>query len=180
VKNLIIGERTMKHIAKTLFLVVVVIISLGHLLAQSKRPLEFDDLLRVKRISEPALSPDGRWIVFTVTIPDKEANKNRSDLWIISAEGGAPRQLTSDPANEKAAAWSPNAKTIAFQSDRSGMCQIWLINPDGTNERLLGTTSTESTQPVWSPDGNSIAYVSTVSPEFSNRPFAESNQSSMS
>ena len=74
--------------------------------AQSKRPLELEDLFRIKRVSDPALSPDGKWIAFTIEAPDKEANKNRSDLWIISSDGGTPRQLTRDSTNEKHAAWS--------------------------------------------------------------------------
>ena len=143
--------------------------------AQSKRPLELEDLFRIKRVSDPALSPDGKWIVFTVEIPDKEANKNRSDLWIISSEGGTPRQLTRDSTNEKHAAWSPDGRTVAFESNSTGSYQIWLIDADGTHERRFSPTSTESSGPVWSPDGKSIAYVSEVFPEFSGKPFTESD-----
>ena len=159
-------------------MLAVLIIALCTLTAtsQSKRPLELEDLFRIKRVSDPALSPDGKWIVFTVEIPDKEANKNRSDLWIISSEGGTPRQFTKDSTNEKHAAWSPDGKTIAFESNSTGSYQIWLIDADGTHERRFSPTSTESTEPVWSPDGKSIAYVSEVFPEFSSKPFAESDR----
>jgi dipeptidyl aminopeptidase/acylaminoacyl peptidase len=146
-----------------------------HADAQAKRVLQLEDLFRIRRIAEPALSPDGKWIVFTVTIPDKQANKNRSNLWIISSEGGIPRQLTTDSANEKGGAWSPDGKTIAFTSDRTGNSQVWLIDGDGSNERRFSLTSTESVQPVWSPDGKSIAYVSTVFPQFSGKAFMESD-----
>lgn len=155
------------------FLLIVAMWSSAH--AQSKRPIALDDMFTIKRVSEPALSPDGKWIVFTLTIPDKNANKNRSDLWIVSSKGGTPRQLTSDSANEKLAMWSPDGKTVAFMSNKSGNYQIWLMSPDGTNEHRFSPTSTESTQPVWSPDGKSIAYVSDVFPEYSNKSFAESN-----
>ncbi len=67
----------------------------------------------MKRVSEPALSPDGTWIVFTLTIPDTDSNKNRSDLWIVRSEGGAARHLTSDLTNERRAAWSPEGKTMS-------------------------------------------------------------------
>ena len=162
-----------EHAIRLIIFLFIAIVSLAN--AQSKRPITLDDLLSIKRVSEPALSPDGKWLVFTLTIPDKDANKNRSDLWLVSSEGGAARQLTSDPTNEKMAAWSPDGKAIAFASNKSGNYQIWLINPDGTNEHRFSPTSTESTQPVWSPDGSRIAYVSDIFPEYSNKPFSESN-----
>lgn len=164
---------TSQRMYGTILLLTVTILTPLH--AQSKRPLALDDMFTIKRVSEPALSPDGRWIVFTLTIPDKEANKNRSDLWIISSEGGVPHQLTSDPTNEKMAAWSPDSKTIAFESNSTGNYQIWLIDPDGSNEHRFSITSTESTEPVWSPDGKSLAYVSDVFPEYSDKPFSESD-----
>lgn len=168
--------KTQGRTAFTLILMAWCILWTPPVDAQAKRPLQLEDLFKVKRISEPVLSPDGRWVVFTVTVPDKEANKNRSDLWIISSEGGIPRQLTRDPANEKAAAWSPDGKTIAFVSDRTPNTQVWLVGADGTNERRFSLTSTESAQPVWSPDGKSIAYVSSVFPQFSDMPFADSDK----
>ena len=147
-----------------------------HTSAQQKRPLAMDDLFAMKRISSPALSPDGKWVAFTVTTPDTESNKNTTDIWLVASGGGTPRQLTSHPANDQKAAWSPDSKTIAFESTRSGKSQIWLISVDGGEARQFTSISTEAKLPVWSPDGLLIAFVSEVFPENSDKPFEESER----
>jgi dipeptidyl aminopeptidase/acylaminoacyl peptidase len=154
-----------------------ILLFLGSLqaLSQNARPLQIDDLYAIRRISDPALSPDGKWIVYTVTSPDVKTNKSPSDLWIVPTAGGTPRQLTNHPSADRTAAWSPDGRSIAFVSTRSGKSQIWILGLDGGDPRQFTTLSTEATQPVWSPDGRWIAFVSEVFPEFSDRPFQESD-----
>ena len=62
------------------------------------RPITIDDLLRVERVSDPEISPDGRWVVYAVATPDVEANTVRSQLWLAPTEGGPPRRVLEDPA----------------------------------------------------------------------------------
>jgi len=143
--------------------------------SQPKRPLELADMFKMKRVSEPAVSPDGKWLVYTLTTPDLAANKNFSDLWSVSTDGSTPRQLTNNPAADRHASWSPDGKWIAFESTRSGDSQIWLMKPDGSEQKQFTTISTGASTPVWSPDGSMIAFVSDVFPEFSNQPFAISD-----
>jgi dipeptidyl aminopeptidase/acylaminoacyl peptidase len=144
-------------------------------IAQPSRPLEISDLARVKRISEPAVSPDGKWVVYTLGTASVAENKTTTDLWLASTDGKVTRQLTTHPANDGSPAWSPDGKWIAFLSSRSGGSQIWIISPDGGEARQLTTISTETDQPVWSPDGKGLAFISDVFPEFSTRPFSESD-----
>lgn len=158
-----------------LFTIMTILLSFS-VLAAEKRPLQIDDLYRALRISDPAVSPDGKWIVYTVTTSDLYANKTTTDLWLVSADGGSPKQLTNDPADDRHAAWSPDGKWIAFESKRTGTSQIWLLNPADGTVKQFSNISTEATSPVWSPDGKSIAYVSSVWPEFSEKSFAESNE----
>ncbi|PWT91894.1 MAG: S9 family peptidase [Acidobacteria bacterium] len=146
------------------------------LLAADLRPFAIDDLYRIQRISDPAISPDGSLVVYTVTACDVSANKTSTELWITSMDGNITRRLARTPIQDRHAAWSPDGKSIAFESKRSGTSQIWLMNPVTGEAREFTNISTEATSPVWSPDGKWIAFVSSVYPEFSDKPFSESNK----
>ncbi len=144
-------------------------------LAEQKRAITLADMFAFKRVSDPSLSPDGKWVAFTVTTPDLQSNKNPTDVWIAPTTGGEPKRITTHAANDRKPAWSPDGKWIAFESTRSGSSQIWLVTPDGGEAKQLTTISTDATDAVWSPDGKMIAFVSEVFPENSDKPFAESD-----
>ncbi len=148
-------------------------LTLSH--AQPGRGLVIGDFFAMKRIAEPALSPDGKWVAYDVTTPDSAANKNSTALRMSPITGGGERELTSDPSFNGNAAWSPDCRWIAFESSRSGTQQIWLLSMDGGDPEQFTTLSTGASQAVWSPDGKSIAFVSEVYPEFSTLPFRESD-----
>jgi dipeptidyl aminopeptidase/acylaminoacyl peptidase len=143
--------------------------------AADKRVMELEDLFRIKRLSDPRISPDGRRVAYVVTEVDKAENSTNSDIWLVPAEGGAPRKLTNSPKHDRHPRWSPDGKWVAFESNRSGKFQIYLIPADGGEAKELTSLSTGAQQPVWSPDGRRIAFVSAVFPEFSEKPFGESD-----
>lgn len=147
----------------------------GSTTAQQRRGMTLDDVLAMKRITSPSLSPDGRQIAYTVTTPDKVTNKNLSDIWIASIDGSVTRQLTTHAAADRNPVWSPDGNWIAFESTRSGENQIWLISTAGGEPRQFTYLATGAAQAAWSPDGTLLAYVSEVFPEFSAKPFAESD-----
>ncbi|MCR6655492.1 MAG: S9 family peptidase [Opitutus sp.] len=154
----------------------VVAVFWGEALAADARPLEIEDLFRLRRVSEPQVSPDGQQVVYVVTEVLKAENRTNADLWLVPVAGGEPRQLTTSPKHDRHPRWSPDGKWIAFESARDGQSQIWLLPVSGGEPRKLTTLSTGASQPVWSPDGRKLAFVSSVYPEFSDKPFAESDK----
>jgi dipeptidyl aminopeptidase/acylaminoacyl peptidase len=147
-------------------------------LAEGKRPMKIDDLFAFKRVSDPQVSPDGKHVVYVVGAVDLPANKTASSLWIAATDGkSAPRQFTNVPGKKDThPRWSPDGKKILFESNRSGDMQLWVIDVDGGEARQLTTISTEASNGLWSPDGKLIAFISAVYPEFSDKPFKESDE----
>ncbi len=143
--------------------------------AQQKRPLETADLFRIVRVSEPALSPDGKWIAYTETRADLPANKLRSSLRLIPSVGGPSRPIAQSTGNNRSACWSPDGKRLAYISTRSGDAQVWILDVATGKTQQFTKVSTEASTPVWSPDGSTIAFVSEVFPENSDKPFAVSD-----
>ncbi len=141
-----------------------------------KRPMELEDLFRFKRVSDPQLSPDGRWVAYVVGVVLKDENRVDTDIWVMPAGGGEPRRLTQAPKHDRHPRWSPDGRWIAFESNRDGEDQIWVIPAEGGEARKLTTLSTGATRPVWSPDGKALGFVSEVFPEFSAKPFAEADR----
>jgi dipeptidyl aminopeptidase/acylaminoacyl peptidase len=137
--------------------------------------MRIDDMFAFRRVSDPQISPDGRTIAYVVASVDFPTNRSSSNIWLAPAHGGEPRQLTSTTKKDSHPRWSPDGKQILFASNRSGEGQLWVINVDGGEARQLTTIATDASNALWSPDGKWIAFVSAVYPEYSEKPFAESN-----
>src|SRR5216684_2566767 len=144
--------------------------------AADKRPMTVDDLFRFERIADPQISPDGKMVAYVVTTVDLPGNKTSSSIWLASTQDGKPpHPLTNTTKKDSHPRWSPDGKHILFESNRSGDGQLWVIDPNGGEARQLTTISSEAGNALWSPDGKWIAFVSTVWPEYSDKPFAESD-----
>lgn len=146
-----------------LYLVLILFVSASY--SQSKRNFTIDELFKFTRVSDPQISPDGRWIAFVATIIDKENNRSNSDIWLIPSLGGTPRQLTRSDKSDDRPRWSPDSKTLAFQSTRDGTPQIYLINIDGGEARKLTSVPNGTSNHVWTSDGKSILFISSVFPD---------------
>jgi dipeptidyl aminopeptidase/acylaminoacyl peptidase len=142
-----------------------------------KRPMKVDDLFRFKRIADPQISPDGKWVVYVQGSVSLEKNKITRTLWLAPTDGGSlPKQLTSSDKSDGHPRWSPDGRSILFESSRSGSGQLWIIDVGGGEARQLTNISTEASNGIWSRDGAQIAFVSAVWPEYSEKPLAESDK----
>ena len=99
----------------------------------AKRAITFYDLIAMHRIAEPNLSPDGKWVAYTVATPDMEANRNATNLWMAPVAGGEAIQLTRT-GKDSSPKWSPDGKTLAFLSARSGDSQVYVLSMEGGEE----------------------------------------------
>lgn len=127
--------------------------------AQQKQPFGVQDLVRLKRVSEPALSPDGRTVVFTVRETDLEANRGRTDLWAldIAAKGAIPRRLTSHSENDSGAQWAADGRHVYFVSTRSGSAQVWRLTMAGGEAEQITNLPLDVGSFKLSPDGTKLA-----------------------
>ncbi len=131
--------------------------------AQS-HPFSVHDMLAMDRIAEPQVSPDEQWIVFTLRKTDLEANKGRTDLWLIGTDGKNLTQITTHPDADFNPVWSSDGKTIFFISTRSGSSQVWKIRKDGGEAQQVTDEPLDVANLIISPDGNYIAFTMEVFP----------------
>ncbi len=139
----------------------------------------FEDLQRIKRLSDPQISPGGRWVMFSAVDVDLEKNSKVSHLWVVPLDGrgagakGAERQVTFWKEGETGGRFSPDGKQVLFVSAAGGTSsQIYLASWDEATGKLgaakrLTNVSTEADGAVWSPDSQRILFVSRVYPECS-------------
>ncbi len=127
-------------------------------------PFTAEAMWGLRRIGDPAISPDGRLAVAPVTQYDVEKNKAETDLWLIPTKSGKARQLTSDAGSDSAPAWSPDGELIAFVSKRGEdkQPQIYVIPVDGGEARRVTNAATGVMAPKWFPDSKRIAFLTQV------------------
>jgi dipeptidyl aminopeptidase/acylaminoacyl peptidase len=123
----------------------------------------FNDLMKVRRVSDPQLSPDGKRVAFTIGEVNMSANRVVNQIYIAETDRSErpPRQLTNGASSSSSPRWSADGKKIAFVTGG----QIWTMEPDGDDKKQLGSISTGAGNPVWSPDGKWIAFNSDVYPD---------------
>lgn len=133
----------------------------------ARQPLTHEAMTLMKRVGSPSLSPDGRWVVFSMTEPSYDAAQQSSDLWIVPSDGTAqPRRLTGTRAGESDVTWSPDSRRIAFSARRDGdeANQIYVMDLGGGEARRVSNLSTGARTPRFSPDGRTLLYTSLVYP----------------
>src|SRR5258708_5431318 len=136
----------------------------------AKKPFTFEEMMGLKRIRGPMVSPDGKWVLFAAVDVDLKENKKTSHLWVVPVAGGIARQLPPTPAGESGGRWSPDGKSYLFLSAAEGGSQVWISGFDSASgmpsgaARKITSISTEADGAIWSPDGKNIVFISEVFP----------------
>src|SRR5580692_1525861 len=131
-------------------------------LAQAKHPFTFDDMMKLKRVGDPQVSPDGKWVIFSVVDVDLAANSKTPHIWIVPVAGGRPAQThvgtaaPGRPAEQSSAGsssaeriliadqdadrprWAPDGKRFAFLSTREFGSQVWIADFDASAASVTG------------------------------------------
>jgi len=145
-------------------LFVVLLVGPFTLAAAQNRTYTIEDLLKVRRVADPQVSPDGKRVAFTVGDVNFDANRIVNQIYVMSIEGGSMKQLTTGDRSSSAPRWSPDGKKIAYTTGS----QVWVMDSDGDNKEQVTKISTGAAAPVWSPDGKWIAFTSDVYPDCDN------------
>ena len=150
---------------KRFFAVSIISLFAVALVHAQERRFTIDDLLKVRRVGDPQVSPKGDLVAFTITDVDKVANKSTTQIYLVPLGGGEVRQLTNDENSSTTPRWSPDGEKLAFISGRDGEDQIWTIDVSSGALKKITTISTSAGDPVWSPDGKWLAFVSDIYPQ---------------
>lgn len=147
------------------FSALLLCIAVARAQPEDTHPFSVHDMLAMDRISSEKVSPDGQTIVFTVRTTDLDANRGRTNLWLVNIDGSNLRQLTTHPAGDFSPAWAPDGKTIYFLSTRDGSSQIWRIAADGGEAEQVTFLPLDVGNFILSPDGTMFALTMEVFPD---------------
>ena len=131
-------------------------------LAAQKRAIKFEDFIALKSVSDPELSPDGKWVAYTVSIPSLQDNRNVSRVWVAEIATSKSRPLTGGPGSDRQPRWSPDGKTLAFVSTRDSGAQVWVLPIAGGDARKVSHVPDGVSDPLWLPDGSGLLVVSDI------------------
>jgi dipeptidyl aminopeptidase/acylaminoacyl peptidase len=135
----------------------------GLLAQNAQRPIAIDDMHAFHDVRDPQISPDGKWVAYTVTSVDMTADKSDTDVWMASWDGKQQLRMTSSPEAESSPRWSPDGKYLSFLSGRTGGkargSQVWVLDREGGEAQQLTDVKGRLSSYDWSPDGKKLLLV---------------------
>ena len=149
-------------------LLPLLLIFVLHTLAQTKRPLNPNDVYRFQDLAAPQVSPDGNWVLYALSTVDSAKDERDENLWMISWDAKQNIQLTYSNESESAPKFSPDGKYISFLSSRKSggekeaddeLSQLWLLDRRGGEAKKITNVKGDIEDYIWSPDGSKILLV---------------------
>src|SRR5215469_8581179 len=121
----------MRRFTLSAFLLAAIVLiggPFGEISAQApgKKTFTFEDMMALKRVGGPVISPNGKWVMFSAMDVDLKENKKTTHLWVVPLAGGEARMLPSTPAGETGGHWSPDGKSYLFVTSFEGGSQVWV------------------------------------------------------
>lgn len=128
----------------------------------ANRTFDIEALEALGRVSGPAVSPDGKKVLYGVSYESVEQNKSNNELYVMNIDGSDATRLTHTPQSEGQAAWINGGKEIAFVAEKDGKPQMWVMNADGTGRRVVSRLENGVAGFLVSPDGEKVLVISSV------------------
>ena len=159
--------------------------------APAKRPMTFEDMMQMRRLGDTDVSPDGKWLLYSVTSVNLDQNTKTSQLWIQAIAGGEPKLVDGTQPGDGGARFSHDGKRLLFLSSRNDRQNVFIAdfatetgsisnvkNQTRTNKNQISNSddqtakkndhvvsSPEMDNAIWSPDGRSIVFTAQVYPD---------------
>lgn len=135
--------------------------------ADERRPLTADDLLEIRTVDEPAISPDGAWVAYTVESVDTEADESKTQIFMVSRDGAETVQLTADDYSASTPRWSPDGRWLGFLATKGeekgeedeARTQVWTLDRRGGDSQPYTSVDQGVQDFAWSPDGSQMLLV---------------------
>ena len=126
--------------------------------SDSTRALTIEDRFAIRGVGDPRISPDGKWVAYSVTTTNLEKNRSRTRLWMVASDGGEPIPLTLPHESASSPAWSPDGMYLSFMAKRGddAETQVWVLDRRGGEARRLTKVEQGVGGYEWSPDGSRL------------------------
>jgi dipeptidyl aminopeptidase/acylaminoacyl peptidase len=153
--------------------ILLLLAALAAIAPAQTRPLSLDDLHKLRTVADPQVSPDGKWVAYTVESANLEDDKEEKHIWMAAWDGSGRVQLTVSKESESAPRWSPDGKWLGFVSDRTAKEkgeQVWLLPRVGGEAAQLTNIEGAVSDFAWSPDSRRLLLLVGPKPEEEKKP----------